>query len=180
MIETVKQNESALIDVLKSAAVALDAVGITELSDALAQLQRSAEAAQERLQQAADQARAVLLALSSRSEGVAKQLHADLFGAVEPEAAPVTQEGTATTPGASETAPEPSDRVKAVREALDAIEDASLPAPEGGVVETLVSAAIEAEREVVQPDGAVSVAPPPSPNGRRLRRGSARKGGSDR
>lgn len=78
MLNDIRNDERTILDTLKAATTALDAIGRTGLDEALADLAKAAESARQRMQHAADVARATLLGLSAGLTGIGSSLAADL------------------------------------------------------------------------------------------------------
>src|SRR5262245_34003416 len=78
-IEQIRQQDAQLIEVIKQAAAALDAVGGEAVNAALRAFEESRRNALARLKSQADAVRASLSQLAGDAADVAKQLHADVF-----------------------------------------------------------------------------------------------------
>src|SRR5262245_28106498 len=97
MLATIRSASQNLAATITAAGAELDTVTGSELNYALAGLEASAAAAQQRLTAAADRARGVLLALANSFASIAQTLSADLALTPKP-TTPAGEQQQTTTP----------------------------------------------------------------------------------
>jgi hypothetical protein len=178
-LEHVKQSEQALIDVIRQATLALDGIGADAVNAALRDFEEAKRNALARLRSQADAVRDSLGQLARDAGDVAKQLAADVVLAPvaqqqkQTPPAVVKQEATATPREEAQPAPEPSQRVKDVRAALDAIDAHHPDDPVTTCSTSTSSSATPPPAGEVKPaeatttnGGAIATVPPSSRNGR--------------